>query len=105
MRIIVLFNLRSDADPTAYENWATDHDLPATRAMSSIDDFNIYRTTGLLGSTDAPPFDYAQIIDIGDREGFWKDVASETATEMATEFRAWLDGPPLFLMTEPLSVA
>jgi hypothetical protein len=105
MRIIVLFNLRSDADPEAYESWAKDRDLPGVRAMSSIDDFNIYRATGLLGSTDAPPFDYVQIIDIGDIEGFWKDIASNASTEIAKEFRAWVDGPPLFLMTEPLSVA
>lgn len=105
MKIIVLFNLRPDADRAEYEAWARARDLPGVRALPSIDDFNIYRATGLLGSEDKPPFDYIEIIDIADMDGFWKDIATDASTQVAAEFRAWLGGPPFFMLTEALSLA
>jgi hypothetical protein len=40
--LIVLFNLRSDADANAYENWAKTTDLPVVRGLSSVDSFEVY---------------------------------------------------------------
>ncbi len=105
MKIIVLFNLKSGVDSAAYEAWAKARDLPGVRSLPSIDDFNIYRATGLLGSTDKPPFDYIEIIDIADMNGFWKDIATDASTQIAKEFRDWLDAPPIFMLTEALSLA
>ncbi len=105
MRIIVLFNLKPGADPAAYEAWAKARDLPGVRALPSIDDFNIYRATGLVGSTEKSPFDYIEVIDIADMQGFWTDIATEASTQVAAEFRDWLGAPPLFITTEALSLA
>ena len=105
MRIIVLFNLKPGTDPAAYEAWAKARDLPGVRALPSIEDFNIYRATGLLGSDEKPLYDYIEVIDIADMEGFWKDVATDASTAVATEFREWLGGPPIFMLTDPLSMA
>lgn len=103
MRIIVLFNLKPGADVAEYEAWARARELPGVRSLPSIDEFQIYRTTGLLGSEDKPPYDYVEIIDVADMEGFWKDIANDASTEVAKEFRNWLAGPPIFLMTELLT--
>ena len=105
MRIIVLFNLKPGADPADYEEWAKTRDIPGVRSLPSIDDFQVYRTTGLLGSDGKPPYDYVEVIDIGDLDGFWNDIATEASAAVAKEFQQWAASPPVFMLTDPLSMA
>jgi hypothetical protein len=101
MRIIVLFNLKPDADPAAYETWARSTDIPGVRALGSVDDFRVYRTTGLLGSDAPAPYAFAEVIDIRGMEPFLADVSSEAVQKVAAEFQQFADSP-LFLLTEEL---
>lgn len=101
MRIIVLFNLRPDVDAKAYENWARSTDIPGVRALASVDDFQVYRATGLLGTDSRPPFQYIETIDVPDMEAFGGDVASDAVQKVAAEFQAFADNPQ-FLLTEAL---
>lgn len=105
MRIIMLFNLKPATDPAAYEAWAKTRDIPGVRSMPSVDDFQVYRTTGLFGSEGKPPYDYIEVIDIADMDGFWNDVATEAAKAVAKEFEQWVAAPPVFMLTDPLSLA
>jgi len=102
MRIIVLFNLKPDTDVATYEEWARTRDLPAVRALVSVSDFQVYRATGLLGSDGKPPYQYIEIIDVDDMEGFGRDVASEAIQKGAAEFQGFADAPA-FILTEALS--
>lgn len=101
MRIIVLFNLKPDADPDAYENWARTTDIPGVNALPSVRDFQVHRATGLLGSDAPPPYAYVEVIDITDMEAFGADAAGETVQKVAAEFRQFADNPQ-FLLTETL---
>lgn len=101
MRIIVLFNLLPNVDPAAYENWARSTDIPGVRALGSIKDFQVYRTTGLLGSDAKPPYAYMEVIDVADMEAFGRDAASDAVQKVAAEFRSFADNP-LFITTEAL---
>ncbi len=101
MRILVLFNLKPEADPGAYAEWARTTDIPGVRALGSVTDFRVYRVTGLLGSDAPAPFAYAEVIDVADMDGFLADVGSAAVQKMAAEFQAFAD-TPLFLMTEEL---
>ncbi len=105
MRIIVLFNLKPGVAAADYEAWAKSRDIPGVRSLPSIDEFTVHRTTGLLGSDGKPPFDYVEILDVADMEGFWKDIANDTSTEIAREFRELVAGEPAFMLTEELSLA
>ena len=103
MRVFVLFNLRPDADPAEYEAWARARDLPGVRALPSIDDFTIHRATGLLGQPGAKaPYQYIEVIDIADLDGFWTDVGGEASQAVAAEFRGWLAGEPVFISTDEI---
>lgn len=102
MRVVVLFNLKADTDVAAYEDWARTRDIPGVRALPSIDDFQIYRTTGLLGGDATPPYQYVEIIDIADMDGFMTDVAGAPRQAVAREFRTFLGTEPFFMLTEPL---
>lgn len=101
MRIIVLFNLKAGADAGAYENWARTTDIPGVRALASVDDFQVYRATGLLGSDASPPFQYIETIDVPDMAAFVADVGSDAVQKVAAEFQAFADNPQ-FLLTETL---
>ncbi len=104
MRIVVLFNLKPGTDPAAYEAWAKARDIPGVRSLPSIDDFQVYRATGLLGSDGRPPYDYIEVIDISDMDGFRSDVATEASVVIAREFGDWAEAP-VFMLTESLSLA
>lgn len=101
MRIVVLFNLKPGIDASAYEQWARTTDIPGVRALSSVKGFEVYRTTGLLGSEGRPPYAYIEIIDVGDMSAFGRDVQSERVQRIAAEFGRFAD-QPRFILTEPL---
>lgn len=101
MRIIVLFNLKPGADPGAYEQWARTTDIPGVRALGSVADFRVYRTTGLLGAEGPAPYAYAEVIDIKAMEPFLADVSSEAVQKVAAEFQQFAESP-LFILTEEL---
>lgn len=101
MLIVVLFNLKPDASPDAYENWAKTTDIPNVNALPSVSDFSVLRTTGLLGSDDSAPYAYVELLDVGDMEQLGADVATDTMQRVAAEFQEFADNPQ-FMLTEPI---
>ena len=101
MRVVVLFNLKPGVDTATYEEWARTRDIPGVRAMPSIDDFRVYRTTGLLGGSGATPYQYVEIIDIADMDGFATDAASEAMQAVVREFGDYADAPA-FMLTDQI---
>lgn len=101
MLIVVLFNLRQGASHEDYENWAKSTDIPTVKALDSVTDFSVLRTTGLLG-TDAPaPYQYVELLEVADMELLGSDVASETMQRVAAEFQTFADNPA-FMLTEAI---
>jgi len=99
-RIFALFNLKADQDPATYEAWAKASDIPAVRAMSSVDDFQVQKVEGLLGSDATPPYSYIETIDVNDIERFFAEVSTPAAQAIAGEFQAMVD--VTFLVTKAL---
>ena len=101
MLIVVLFNLKQGASHQDYEDWAKSTDIPTVKALASVSDFSVLRTTGLLG-TDAPaPYQYIELLEVADMELLGADVASETMQRVAAEFQAFADSPA-FMLTEAI---
>jgi REDY-like protein HapK len=101
MRIIVLFNLKEGVARETYEEWARSRDIPGTRSLPSVDDFQVYRSTGIFGSESKPPFEYFEVIDINGIDAFVGDVGSDRVQKVAAEFQQFADNP-LFVTTEAL---
>ncbi len=95
-RIIVLVNLKPGKSRADYEAWATSTDLPTVNALGSIDGFDLFEATGLLGG-GKPPYDYVEVIDVNDMEAFGRDAATAEMARIAGEFQAWAD--PVFILT------
>lgn len=101
MRVVVLFNLRPGVDPAAYEAWAAGTDAPTVRGLPSIAGFRVHALTGLLFGEGTPPFQYVEVIDIGDPERFGADVATPAMQAIAAQFQTFADNP-LFLTTREI---
>jgi hypothetical protein len=99
--LVVLFNLKDGVDPSEYEAWAQSTDLPIVRGLDSIESFSVYRTSGLLGSDAKPPYQYVEVIDIGDMARFGEEVASDTMQRVAAEFQERADNP-LFMSADSI---
>lgn len=100
-RIVALFNLKGSADRQSYERWARSTDLPTVRKLDSIDGFTTHRCMSLLGSENAPPYQYVEIIDVNDMAKFGEELSSEVMQRVAAEFQAFADSP-CFIVTEDL---
>jgi REDY-like protein HapK len=100
--LIVLFNLRSDADPVAYEKWAKSTDLPVVTSLSAVSSFDVYRSAGLFGSGSPAPYRYVEVIDITDVQQFGRDLDSATMKRVASEFQSFADNP-VFMLTDKIS--
>lgn len=101
VRIIVLLRLKPGKDRSAYEDWARSTDLPTVNALGSVASFTVYEATGLLGTDDAPPYDYIEILDVADMAAFGEAVATATMKRVAAEFTDWAD--PVFITTRDIS--
>ena len=98
--IIVLFNLKAGPDVAAYEHWARTTDLPIVNALPSVAGFEVLRTTGLLGGGSAP-YQYVEVLRLGDAAGLMNDISTPTMQRGAAEFQTFADSP-IFITTEAL---
>lgn len=100
--LVVLFNLKDEAAQAAYENWAQTTDVPTVKGLVSIDDFKVFRLTGMMGTGDTPPYQYCEVIQVNDMAKFGEEVGTETMKRVAGEFQEFADGP-LFIMSEQIA--
>ncbi len=100
-KIVALFNLKSGVSVEDYENWAKNTDIPTVNGLKSVDKFEVFRSVGLLGSEDTPPYGYIEIIDVADMEQFGGEVSSETMQAVAGQFQEMAQDL-FFILTERL---
>jgi len=99
--IVVLFNLKDGVDAAVYEQWARTTDLPTVSKLASVQQFQVLRGTGLLGSDVAPPYRYIELLEISSLDALGADIATDTMQRVAAEFQAFADNP-LFVLTESI---
>lgn len=99
-RIVVLLKLKPTASKADYEQWARTTDLPTVNGLASVEAFEVFEATGLLGANGAAPYDYIEILDVADMNLFGTETASPQMQRIAAEFQAWSD--PVFISTRRL---
>lgn len=100
-RIVALFNLKPGVSAADYEAWAKSTDIPTVNGLGSVDKFEVFKSAGLLGTDDKPPYAYIEIIDVNDMGAFGGDVGTETMQTIAGEFQAMADDL-VFILTDKL---
>lgn len=97
--LIVLFNLKKDASPADYEQWAQTTDVPTVKGLKSVDDFKVFRMGNILGTEMASPYQYCEIIEVNDMNGLFTDISTEVMQRVAAEFQVFADNP-IFIVAE-----
>lgn len=100
-KIVALFNLKPGVSVADYEAWAKSKDIPTVNGLQSVDSFEVFKTTGLLGSDAKPPYAYIETIDINDMERFGGEVSTDAMQIIAGEFQAMADDL-IFVLTDKL---
>lgn len=101
--LIVLFNLRPGADAAAYEKWAREVDIPVAGSLKSVDSFKVYKAEGLFGSGAKAPYQYFEILHIGDIDQLGTDIGAEPRMkDVAAKFQSFADNPT-FIVTEQIA--
>jgi len=100
--LVVLFNLKEGQSVEDYEAFAKNVDVPGVKSLNSIDGFKVYKSQALLFSDDTPPYQYFEVIDVNDMDGFGKDVQDEKIQEIAGKFQSMVDNP-MFILTEQIA--
>ena len=95
--LIVLFNLKEGASAAEYEAWAKKKDVPTVKGLSSVGDFRVFRSSGILGTDAAAPYQYVEVIEVNDMNQLGIDVSSEKMQAIAAEFGAFADSPTFIL--------
>ena len=91
--VIVLFNLKENADPAEYQAWARTRDLVEVNRLPSVDRFRVLRSVGLLGGSQEPPYQYVEVIDLNSMEQFGEDIQSAVVGKLAGEFGQFAANP------------
>jgi len=99
-RIIAYFNLKPGVSVADYEAWARSTDIPTVNGLPSIERFEVFRSTAVLGSDTPPPYAYFEIIDVADMDAFGQDVATPLMQKVAGDFQGMAD--VVFVLTERL---
>jgi hypothetical protein len=55
----------------------------------------------MLGTDEAPPYQYIEILNINNFDTFGKEVSSETMGKVAQQFQSFADSP-MFIVTEEI---
>lgn len=98
--LIVPLKLKPGADREAYERFAREVDGPTiTAEFLSVSEWHVYRAEQVLGSEEPAPFDYIEVVEVGDVGQLGQDVSSETAARLTEQLLEFVE-PPRFVITE-----
>ncbi len=101
--LIVLFNLKNpDTAVQQYEEWAKTVDVPTVKRLPSVDNFRLFRCGNLLGSDQAAPYKYCEVIEVNSMDGLFADIATDAMREVAAQFQAFADNP-IFIVAEQIA--
>src|SRR5690606_11828719 len=100
-KIVVLFNLKTDADVAAYEAWASSTDIPTVNSLPTVEKFEGFRPQGRLGGGRSPCQD-VEITDVPELKALCRGVSSERMQHAAAEFMSFTDNPQ-FIITASIT--
>lgn len=95
--MIVLFNLKEGENEEAFIQWMKDNDIPVVTKLSSVSEYNLVKTVGMLGGDGEPPYSHMEIIRVSDFDKLGEEAASEAIQKVGAAFQEKIsDGVWLF---------
>ena len=96
--LIVLFNLRPGVTEADYEAFARDLDVPTVKGLRSVSEFRVFRLDGVMGTENAAPYRYVEVIDFESMDALEADMGATPAmAEIQAKFGELADNPIFML--------
>jgi len=89
--IAVLVKLKEGVSPEDYERWVLESYAPAVRELSSVSDWRNHRVGGVLGSDEAPPYDYVVTLQVEDLARLEEEMAGERTRALLSELHGYAE--------------
>jgi len=100
--MIVLFNLNDDQTEDEFVQWMKDNDIPVVSKLSSVTEYNLAKTVGMLGGEGEVPYKFMEIIRISDFDKLGEEAADETIQNIGAQFQQKIrDG--IWLLSEQIA--
>ncbi len=100
-QIIVMYNLKSDVTPDAFEAWVRSVDQPNMRGLNRVSHFRTFRTEGLLMGEGKPSVGYVEVFDITDLDGFTgEDMPGDIVQMVMSAFMGLVENPEFVIASE-----
>lgn len=100
--MIVLFNLNDDQTEDEFVQWMKDNDIPVVSKLSSVTEYNLAKTVGMLGGEGEAPYQFMEIIRISDFDKLGEEAADETIQNIGAQFQQKIrDG--IWLLSEQIA--
>ncbi|PKP81100.1 MAG: REDY-like protein HapK [Alphaproteobacteria bacterium HGW-Alphaproteobacteria-18] len=99
--MFLLYTLKEGVTPEAFEQWVTETDYPAMRALERVQSFRTYRAERLLMGEGAPGVAYIEAFAIPDLDGFIaEDMGGDTVQSIMGEFMGFAEAPQFIIVSE-----
>lgn len=85
-QVLIMYNLKADADSREYERWSLAVDQPAVRTLPSVVDLTSFRVVGK--TSGAPSYQFVEIIQVTSLEAFQADLEAPYLRHVMDR---WLD--------------
>lgn len=100
--MVVLFNLKEDQSEDDFVEWMKDNDIPVVSKLSSVSEYNLVKTLGMLGAEGKPPYSHMEIIRVSDFDKLGEEASSEAIQAVGARFQEKIrDG--VWLLTEQVA--
>jgi hypothetical protein len=92
--LIVLFNLKDGITVSDYEQFALELDIPTVKSLNSVNDFKVFKSSGLFGSDATPPYQYVEVIHFASVDALIGDMGQEQKmAEIQNRFQELAESP------------
>jgi hypothetical protein len=66
-----------------------------------VDNFRVFRSTGLFGAEGPAPYQYVEVIEVNSLEGLIADVGNPEVGKVVAAFRDYAENP-VFIMSDEI---
>ena len=99
--LVLTYTLKPRVARADFEAWVREADYPAMRGLRRVTSFATYRAERLLVGGGASPYDYVELFEIDDLEGFTaRDMPGETVQRIMGEFIGYVENPAFMIVSE-----
>ena len=95
--LIVLFNLKKEANAVDYETFARTIDSPTIKKLNSNKSFIILKGLTLFGSNEPSPYQYIEIMEVTNFEDLAEDIKQQNVQDMLGKFMEFAEDPKLIV--------